>query len=532
MHGHEVQILDCQTGKKRSILIPSELAYLRDYYPPNDQSPFRLFTGYYHFGLHWDEIRRRIEDSKADVFGISSNFTPYHDEALKIARMIRDWDRRKMIIMGGAHVSCDPENVLKSSCVDYVVLGEGEFRFPFLLEQIRKGNAKSIEKIDGIGYRRDGEIRINPLQTFIQDLDALPHPARELLYHDRYQMRRKRSTMIITSRGCPHECAYCSAHLVMGNSFRSRTPVAILKEITECRDQYGIQFFDIEDDNFTFDQCRAKQLMGLIIENFGEEKIELSAMNGISFASLDEELLNLMKNAGFKTINLSYVSIDSSTKEMMRRPKPTTEFDKILEKTERFGLHVIAYAILGMPGQTIKEMVDTIVYLMGRRVLVGPSIYYPTPGTSLLKRCKEENILPPYLCQWRSSTFPIETDAFNRLDMVTLFRLVRLINFIKGKMDEKELDEGMTWRELLQALKEEVKVEEITWRDLVRVVLDEKSFFSLKKDDGGRLSILKVKSSRKVMDDFFEKAWEKPILKSHLPELVATKTKKAKLPNI
>ena len=77
-HGHEVEILDCQTEKKRSIPIPPELSYLKDFYPFNDRSPFKLYTGYYHFGMGWDEIKRKIEDSKPDVFGISSSFTPYY----------------------------------------------------------------------------------------------------------------------------------------------------------------------------------------------------------------------------------------------------------------------------------------------------------------------------------------------------------------------------------------------------------------------------------------------------------------------
>ena len=82
-------------------------------------------------------------------------------------------------------------------------------------------------------------------------------------------------------------------------SFRTRSPEAILREMMECQKRYGIQIFDIEDDNFTFDQERAKRLMGLIIETFGEGNLELSAMNGVSFASLDGELLRLMKRAGF-----------------------------------------------------------------------------------------------------------------------------------------------------------------------------------------------------------------------------------------
>jgi radical SAM superfamily enzyme YgiQ (UPF0313 family) len=515
-HGHEVEILDCQTEKKKSIPIPSELSYLRDFYPFNDHSPFKLYTGYYHFGMGWKEIEQKIKDSNADVFGISSSFTPYHGEALEIARIIKEWDRRKIVVMGGAHVSCDPEGVLQSPSVDYALMGEGEKRFPLLLEQIEKQGRGSIKDIDGIGYRKDGEIQINPLQSFIQDLDSLPPPARELLDPDRYRMRKKRSAMIITSRGCPHGCAYCSTHLVMGTSFRTRTPEAILKEMVECRKGYGIQTFDIEDDNFTFDQERAKKLMSLIIKNFGEDRLELSAMNGVSFASLDEELLKLMKRAGFRTINLSFVSTSPLTKEKMGRPKPTTEFDKILKKAEQIGLQVIAYAIFGMPGQTIEEMLDTLIYLMGMKVLIGPSVYYPTPGTPLFERCKKEGIFPSHLSQWRSSAFPIEMKEFNRLDLLTLFRLARVINFIKGKMDEKELEEGMTWKELLQVLNERRKVKDnaTSWVDLVLMLFNERSFFSLKKESGDKKSVSREKSSKKVLDYFFEKAWENPILKS------------------
>jgi tRNA A37 methylthiotransferase MiaB len=540
--GHEVEILDCQTEAKKTIPIPAELSYLNDFYPLKDRSPFKLYSGYYHFGMGWEEILKRVENSTADIFGISSSFTPYHREALEIARIIKEWDRKKIVVMGGAHVSCDPGGVLRSPFVDYVILGEGEARLPLLLEQIARGKPKDVEKIDGMGYRDNGEIRINALRNFIQDLDSLPHPARELLDLNRYRLRKKRSTMIITSRGCPHRCAYCSSHLVMGTSFRTRTPEAILREMMMCQKQNGIEVFDIEDDNFTFDQERAKRLMSLIIETFGEGKIELSAMNGISFASLDGELLKLMKRAGFHTINLSYVSTDPSTKERMGRPKPAIEFDRILESAERIGLHVISYAILGLPGQTIEEMADTLISLMGKTVVIGPSVYYPTPGTPLFEQCKKEDLLPPSPVQWRSSGFPIETKEFSRVDLLTLFRLARVINFIKGKMDEKELEEGMTWEELFQLLKEKQrsgsevgmkdengsgclapcampfasfnKEDTPTWVDLVLLLESERAFFSLRKDSGGRILVEKEKSSKKVLHYFFEKAWLRPILKS------------------
>ena len=509
--GYEVEILDCQTKKKRPIPIPPELSYLQDFYPFNDLSPFKLYTGYYHFGMDWDEIRQRVMDSKADVFGISSSFTPYHHEALHVARIIKEWDAGKITIMGGSHPSCDPEEVLKSPFVDYVIMGEGEMRLPFLLNEIAKGRIKGIEEMNGIGYRTDGRVKVNALKTFIQDLDSLPRPARELLGPDQYRIRRKRSTMIITSRGCPHGCAYCSSHLVMGSSFRKRAPEAILKEMIDCYKCHGITAFDVEDDNFTFDQDRTKRLMELIIDAFGEGFLDLYAMNGISFASLNGEILKLMKRAGFRTIGLSYVSTDISFKERMGRPSSAFDFDRLFREAEEIGFQVTAYAIFGIPGQTIPEMVDTLIYLMGKRVLIGPSIYYPVPGTPLFEKCKMDNILPSHPSQWRSSAIPIETDEFKRPDLVTLLRLTRLINFIKGKMDSEELQEGVSLKELRQIVKE--KKGSTAWMDLVLRVLEERSFFSLRKNSDGEPSLVKEVTSRAVMDRLFENAWGKPIMK-------------------
>jgi tRNA A37 methylthiotransferase MiaB len=496
--GHEVEILDCREGAKKSIPLPRELSYLREFYPGEDRSPFKLYSGYYHFGIGWDEIKRRVEASGADLFGISSSFTPYHGEALEVARIINERDGKKIVVMGGAHVSCDPEGVLSSPFVDYVVLGEGEIRFPRLIEEIGKGREGTPEKLEGIGFRKDGKVLIQPLRRFIRDLDSLPFPARGLLDLNRYRLGRKRSTMILTSRGCPHRCAYCSGHLVTGTAFRKRSPEAILQEMKECRERYGIEVFDIEDDNFTFDTNRAKRLMELIVQAFGERKLELTAMNGVSFASLDGELLEWMRKAGFDTINLSFVSADTDVKERMARPAPPIDFDEILRKAEGVGLNVVAYAIFGMPGQTIEEMVDTLVYLMERKVLIGPSIYYPSPGTPLFDACRGMGFLPPHQRQWRSSAFPVETGDFSRLDMVSLFRLTRVINFVKSRMDEGDLAEGMILKDLFRL-------------NPLSPLFEKRAFFGLRKDGQGRTSAFDLASSKKVLDCFFERGRERSI---------------------
>ena len=304
--------------------------------------------------------------------------------------------------------------------------------------------------------------------------------------------------------------------------------------MADCHDRYGIRHFDLEDDNFTFDQERAKQLMKRIIETFGERHLELTAMNGVSFASLDGELLELMKRAGFHTVNLSLVSTAPSLKKQMGRPTAEIDFGEILKRVEQAGLRTIAYAIFGMPGQTIGDMIDTTIYLMKRKVLLGPSIYYPTPGTPLFERCKAEGILPLTPLQWRSSAFPIETGEFDRLDLVTLFRLTRVINFVKGKMARGEVEEGITWGELFQVVTEKTKGlaleegqyrtgetlnpshkdEKTAWLILLLLLFRERSFFGLIKDRGGKISIMRIKSAKRILDIFFERAWSEPIVRS------------------
>jgi hypothetical protein len=151
---------------------------------------------------------------------------------------------------------------------------------------------------------------------------------------------------------------------------------------------------------------------------------------------------------------------------------------------------------------------------MGKRVLIGPSIYYPVPGTPLFEKCRMDNILPSHVSQWRSSALPVETGEFKRIDLVTILRLARLLNFVKGEMDSGELEEGVSWKELRQILNEKNGTQNATaWMDLVLRVLEEGFFFSLRKNPAGELSIIKEETSRAVMENFFEKAWKRPILK-------------------
>jgi hypothetical protein len=317
----------------------------------------------------------------------------------------------------------------------------------------------------------------------------------------------------------------------MGTAFRARAPLHVIHEMKECRERYDIGAFDIEDDNFTYDQKRAAELLRLIIQTFGEEALEMSAMNGVSFAALNGELIDLMKRAGFKTINISLVSTSDSLRSAMGRTQSVSDFSTVLDAAEKAGLNVVAYAILGMPGQTIGDMVDTVGYLMGRQVLIGPSIYYPVPGTALFDTCRKEGVLPRCTSQYRSSAAPVETGDFSRIDLITLFRLVRALNFIKGKIDEKVLPEGINLRDLLVLLWEKSGIQDAplmqsafgmqgqtcrkgeghSWQELLFLLLAERTFFCLQKGADGSIIAAREVQSRKVIDHFLERLWLAPI---------------------
>src|SRR5499426_1623323 len=449
--GIDVEILDCQATMHKHVLpVPPEFAYLKRYYQPGNLSPFKLFSHYRHYGLPWEEIRQHIQQSHADVIGISSLFTPFYREALHVAALAKAVDPTRPVIMGGAHVNACPAQVLTDPHVDFVVLGEGERTLPELVSALRDNRHAAISGICGVGYKTRGKLLVPEHGDLIEDIDALPLPARDLIDPVRYTLGGKRLTMLITSRGCPYHCTFCSIFLTAGRQFRTRSIRGIINEMRLCQEYFGTEIFDIEDDNFSFDQKRAAAILGAIREEFGDRGIELLAMNGISAANLSESLVQEMQRTGFRALNLALVTSDKQRQRATKRPGSTPHFDRVVHKGAEVGIEMVNYLILGLPDSSIDEMLTSIVHLMERPVLIGPSVFYATPGTESYRQCLERGLLTsPELAFQRSTCFPVETLHFTRLDLVTLFRLCRVLNFVKARLDAQPGGAGeYTWDDL------------------------------------------------------------------------------------
>ena len=207
-----------------------------------------------------------------------------------------------------------------------------------------------------------------------------------------------------------------------------------MSEITETVDSFGTRFVDFEDENLSFNRKWFLAILKEITVRFGKYRLELRAMNGLFPPTLDEEVIAAMKEAGFKTLNLSLGSACPAQLERFRRPDVRDAFDHALALAERFSLDTVGYIISGAPGQKAIQSIDDLLYLSRRRVLAGLSTFYPAPGSRDFETAKALDLLPKAISLYRASALPI-SHTTSRLESVTLMRLARIINFMKGLID-------------------------------------------------------------------------------------------------
>ncbi|MBW2614245.1 MAG: B12-binding domain-containing radical SAM protein [Deltaproteobacteria bacterium] len=431
--GFSVDLLDAlATPKSKIIDIPSEMDYLSTYYGRTDTSPFSLFHHYRHYGYSFQHIGKIVRESNAFLVGIASLFTPYADMSIQTAQTVKKFLPDCTVVIGGHHPTELPHDVLESGAVDYLIRGEGEVALPLLADALHNGT--SLENIPGLCFRkRDGTFRIVE-PAMMKNIDDYPLPAAQLL-NSKYYMRGDHAGYTITaSRGCPFKCSYCA----MGRSplgiYRRRNVDRIITEMKTAVHTYNCGFFDFEDENLTHDKKWFTALMTKIVLAFKDRDIELRAMNGLFPPSIDQDLLPLMKQAGFKTLNLSLGTTSGSQLKKFNRPDVRPAFERLTETAEMYRLACVGYIIVGAPFQDPGQSVDDLIYLWRSRVLAGVSVYYPAPGSADYAICQKLNLLPEFSSLFRSSALPLDHTT-NRLETVTLLRLGRIVNFIKRLAD-------------------------------------------------------------------------------------------------
>lgn len=347
-----------------------------------------------------DRIISLISEYNPDVIGITCNFTACAPDTFEIAKLIKD-NFRVILVLGGAHATIESENILKNNqAVDIVVKGEGEVTLKELLEAIEQG--RNFEFIEGISYKnRNGEIKSNPKRKLIGDLDCLPLPDRKKLAMEVYLKtnrmalpfaKRQPIVSIMTSRGCPYDCVFCSTKVVWERRWRPRSPQKVIEEIEMLIRDYGIKEVAIYDDQFMADKNRVQQICDLLIEK--ALNITLSIPAGTSVWLADEDLLKKMKKAGFYRLCFPIETGNEKTLKFIKKPVNLTKAKKTIELTNRIGIWTQGNFIIGFPYETKQEIQTTIDYAFQSGL--DYAIFFiakPYAGSEMYEIFKKEGLL-------------------------------------------------------------------------------------------------------------------------------------------
>lgn len=381
-------------------------------------------------GSRFEMIERVIAEFKPDIVGVNALFTKQRENVHQIYGITKRLNRNIVTVAGGAHSTAMPELVMEDKNVDFVVLGEGEETLWDLILYLE--GKKDRGELKGVAFRNEDKVEIIPKTNFIQNLDTISFPARQLLNLEKYfgldvshgQRRRRRFSPIITSRGCPAQCIFCSAYKVWGRRYRWRSPENIIKEMRMLKDDYGIEELLFEDDNLTLDVQRAEKIFDLMIR----EKFNFvwDTPNGVAAFTLNERVIDKMKQAGCYKINFAIESGNQDVlNKLIKKPLILKKIKPLIRHAQKIGLDVGIFLILGIPGESLKQMWDS--FRFARELdIYNPfvSVATPYPGSELYNLCIEKGYISKNysLDNLHIRSFSIATENWTRGDIERILR--------------------------------------------------------------------------------------------------------------
>ena len=355
----------------------------------------------YRLGLTSEEIAAKIKQWSTDIVVITVPFLGWWKTAFETASVVKNTAKDIKTVLVGLHPSTRPEECLTHPNIDFVVIGEPEQTVFELVDVLEQGKIEDLKKVKGIAFIKNGETIITPPRPFIQNLDSLPFPARHLLPMTKYfaavkenplrGVIRKPWAAMITTRGCPHNCIFCSNHIIRGKKWRARSAENVVDEIEQLVNTYHIKQLDFEDDNLTLDKKRMEDICDLIVKRGLD--IEWYTPNGVRADNLDEKLLTKMAASGCKKIRIAPESwVQRVVDQILKKNLDLKKVENAIVLARKLGIDVGCFFILGAIGETKEDIKATIRYAHKLRKLGAERFYfsYATPlyGTELYEQAK------------------------------------------------------------------------------------------------------------------------------------------------
>ena len=360
----------------------------------------------YRQGLTNKEIATRIKQWAPDVVGVTIPFSGWCRPAYEVASIAKEVDKDVTTVLNGLHPSARPDDCLAHPNIDFTVIGEPEQTMFELMDALEQGKPAGLKKVKGIGFKQNGENIFTVARPPIQNLDSLPFPARHLLPMDEYfaavkenPLRgeiSKRWAVMITSRGCPNNCIFCSVHVVNGRQWRSRSPSNVVDEIEQLVQTYRIKQIDFNDDNITLDKERMEAICKLIVKRGID--IEWFNPTGVRADTLDENLLIKMKESGCKKLRVAPESgVQRVVNQIIKKKQNLKDVENAVILCKKVGIKVGCFFVIGFIGETKEEMEETINFAYKLKRLGADSFVFsiatPLYGTELYEQAKSGGFL-------------------------------------------------------------------------------------------------------------------------------------------
>ena len=348
--------------------------------------------------LSWQDLARKFETDKPDIIGITAT-TENRFQSFKLARIAKAASPTSYVVLGGPHCGVTAYDTLRHiPDVDAVIRGEGELTLLDLARALEAGD--SLQKVDGLTFRRDGHIIENPRRAFIADLNTLPMPARHLIPWEKYHFTlevpgqgMQPAGNLMTSRGCPFSCTFCATPANWGRNVRGLTPENTVKEVEVLVEHYGAKVVWFYDDTFNYNVKRVERICDLLIERQLNIKWYCEVRVDLMSRALTEKMAAAgMFYAGF--------GIESGNERVARdivKKKATLEQAyQFIDWAHEYGVIPNPFFIFSHPTESWAEAQDTLAVIdnVKEKCDVSVAISHIYPGTELEERARKEGKLP------------------------------------------------------------------------------------------------------------------------------------------
>ncbi len=336
------------------------------------------------------EFLKNLRRQKPDIIGITSH-TPKYNQTMRTIDLVKKQYPDIEIILGGPHASVMPRQILeKTPKVNYIVVGEGEFSTLDLINSIQEG--KNLSEINGIFYKEGNKIIGTGPRKFIENLDVLPLPARHLLnniksYKSALRYKRLPVTSVITSRGCPYNCLFCTR--VFGKFYREHSAEYVVNEVEHLINKYKIKEIHFVDDLFIFNKKRIEKICQLIKERKIDITWSCNARIDIIYNNMD--IIKKIKNSGCWYISFGIESGNEDVLKYIRKGITLHQVRAVVNKLHKYGIFTKGYFMIGHPIDTKKSVEDTIRFAKSIPLDgVQFSLTVPYPGSELFEVAKKQ----------------------------------------------------------------------------------------------------------------------------------------------